>query len=98
MAITVRIHVELAAEGPIWWADSADLPGFTAADNSMQAVITRARLAIGELTSEGEDAAEPVKFEMVADEYAADTSVRVHRTDTVGIPASGSKTRVIVAA
>lgn len=57
--VTLVVHWEWAlGEGPTWWAESEDLPGFTAAYPSL-----------GELQREAEEA---VRFALEADEVDID--------------------------
>lgn len=35
MRVRMKLHVELADAAPVWWAESPDLAGFTAAANDL---------------------------------------------------------------
>ena len=60
MDVIVRVHLERADEGVVWWADSPGLPGFYAAADSMKELRDVARVAISEVLIEGGDVLESI--------------------------------------
>lgn len=49
MDVTLRVHLD-EADGPTgWWADSPQVPGFSAAANSMDELVARATWALNDV-------------------------------------------------
>jgi len=46
--VRLVIRLEETADGLVWWADSPDVGGFTAAGDSLKEMLTNAELAIRE--------------------------------------------------
>jgi hypothetical protein len=78
--ITLRIHLEPAGDidaGFVWWAESDQVPGFTAAADHLPELIDRARAALIEI--EGPDV--EILPQMEFDDAEVES-----RTDSVSAP------------
>lgn len=66
----IRLHIHLEPASPtgglVWWAESPDVPGFSATDEELQSLIIRSRIAIEDAYPELAPA--EFTFEMVLDE------------------------------
>jgi hypothetical protein len=53
--VTLRVHLEATGEigdGFVWWAESDDEPGFSAAADHLPELLARARAALAEIRGE----------------------------------------------
>ena len=68
-AVELLIHLESISPenggGFVWWAESPELPGFTASADHLPELIEKSRVAVSELLGEGEVTVVP---QLVADE------------------------------
>lgn len=46
MKIRLVVHLDVADEQPMWWAESPDVPGFTATDRHLRGLRRRAARAL----------------------------------------------------
>lgn len=51
---TMHFHVESSPEGAVWWAESPDVQGFTAAAPSLAELRDRCRDALNDIVGSGE--------------------------------------------
>lgn len=66
MTIRLLVHLEPAGDRQLWWAESPDLPGFSASDDTLRALLARANWALAEITEEhGDDPIVDVMYELV---------------------------------
>jgi hypothetical protein len=49
MAPTFLVHLERTDDGPSWWAVSEEVPGFSAAADTLTELRTRIRAALSDL-------------------------------------------------
>lgn len=98
MAITVYLHVDRIDEGEAsWWAESPDLPGFSAAADSMNELCARVQVAIDDLADEGELATNRVDFKLEETAATSGNPTRVGRSDQApDLGASRPHARVLV--
>lgn len=52
MRARILVHLEASESGPVWWAESADFPGFSAAADTLVDLRRRATAALSELAEE----------------------------------------------
>lgn len=54
MKVELLLHLELTGGDPrfVWWAESPQLPGFSAAADHLRDLLAQSRAAVGELLSE----------------------------------------------
>lgn len=53
MVIKLLIHLEAVnVRRPVWWAESPDLPGFSATDAALRELLSRSRWVIEEILEE----------------------------------------------
>ena len=52
MTIRLLIHLEPAGDRQLWWAESPDLPGFSASEDTLRDLLARANWAISEIAEE----------------------------------------------
>lgn len=58
MAIRLLVHLEPSGDQQVWWAESPDVPGFSASDATLKDLLARSTWALAEITEErGEDPA-----------------------------------------
>jgi predicted RNase H-like HicB family nuclease len=50
MTVELIIHLEAAEDEAVWWAESPDVAGFTAAGSSLSELRRRAHAALTEIT------------------------------------------------
>lgn len=76
MEVRVLVYLERADEGWVWWAEAPDVPGFSAADDSLQTLLIRSELALRDILAEerAEDVA--IRHELVGTPPASE-GVRV---------------------
>jgi hypothetical protein len=57
MNVRLYVHVESTPSGPTWWAESPELPGFSAAASSLSELSVRAKWAVVDILRDdfGED-------------------------------------------
>ena len=63
MSVVVAVHIEVADEGIVWWAESNGIPGWTAAAPTLRDL----RVLVDEALADLVDASEAVRLELVAD-------------------------------
>jgi hypothetical protein len=82
--LTLLIRRELAVtEGQpefVWWATTHSVPGFVAADDSLQGLIARAKYALFDIFKERGEELPDIRFELTADPPASDNPVSVVRS------------------
>lgn len=52
MNVELVIHLDSADDQAVWWAESDDVPGFSASADSLVELRRRAHAAIGEIVGE----------------------------------------------
>lgn len=62
---TVLVHMEMTDDGVVWWGETVDVPGFYAAADSLQELMTQTELAIAELRAEGEAPEGELEFRLM---------------------------------
>jgi len=66
MTIRLFVHLESAGDRQLWWAESPDLPGFSASDDTLRDLLARSSWALAEIAEEhGEDPNVDVVYELV---------------------------------
>lgn len=65
MDVTLRVRLERAVDKVVWWADSPELAGFSAAADSMGQLRDRARAAIVDILIERNEELGVVREELV---------------------------------
>ncbi len=63
MAVRLLVHLEPFGGRKIWWAESPDIPGFSASDATLKDLLTRSSWTLADIAEErGED---PSSVELV---------------------------------
>ena len=52
MDVTLLVHQEAGDQGVVWWAESPEVPGFSATDVSLDGLRARARDALRDIAAD----------------------------------------------
>lgn len=63
MAIRLLVHLEAAGDQQVWWAESPDVPGFSASDGTLRDLLARSSWAMTEIAEERGD--DPASVDLV---------------------------------
>lgn len=63
MAIRLLVHLEPAGDQQVWWAESPDVPGFSASDATLRDLLARSSWALTEIAEERGD--DPTSVDVV---------------------------------
>lgn len=67
MAIRLLVHLEPVGDQQVWWAESPDVPGFSASDMTLRDLLSRASWALTEIAEErgGDPASVDPVYELI---------------------------------
>lgn len=96
MAVTLCVHMEMTEEGAVWWADSEQVEGFSAAASSLQELTAMAKHALVDMMSDGELDEQPILVHLVEAVASSSNPTRA-QVDAPVMPRSpGANSRVLV--
>ena len=49
MKVQLHLYLEHGADGPVWWTESPDVPGFHATGSRLQEAVLRSKIALSEI-------------------------------------------------
>ncbi|MDA8267941.1 MAG: hypothetical protein M0013_06150 [Actinomycetota bacterium] len=67
MRAHILVHLEASESGPVWWAESADFPGFSAAADTLVDLRRSATAALAELAEERGESLGPLQESLAVD-------------------------------
>lgn len=80
MRARILVHLEASDSGPVWWAESPEFPGFSAAGDTLVNLRRRTNAALSELASERGELLQAVS-ELLAVDGGGSQGTEVESTD-----------------